>query len=178
MKYGSLFALLLSLLVFVPEAVAAKALTLGGYSLSMTIAEVKAIDPNATFTEIRPDPDGSIIGIRGESHKANLYFTPAERGGILFRVEEVTVFENAPNLERLMGDLISRYGKPAQAGRDMMYHLACWGACPGTGAKLLFRLKTFHPIKVDHRMTLTLVNTQMELKNKDVYRSAHEHRKK
>lgn len=165
-----MFATLL-LLTLEPHLALSNQLAIDGYHLTMTIEEAKQINPNVTFTEIRPLSNGIVIGVKGELKGLQLFFTPRERGGKLLRVEKQTVFDSAPDVEILMKNLIATYGRPDQVGRDMINQHACWGACPGVGAKLIFRLKTFFPVKVDHRMTLLLFDPDMEKENKKVYRS-------
>jgi hypothetical protein len=161
----------LLLLTPTPDLALANQLAIDGYHLTMTIEKAKQINPNVTFTEIRPRSDGTIIGVKGESKGLQLFFTPRKRGGKLMRVEKQTVFDSEPDLETVMNNLIATYGRPDQAGRDMINYHACWGACPGVGPKLLFRLKTFFPVKVDHRMTLILFDPGMEKENKKAYRN-------
>lgn len=165
-----MFALLL-LFMLEPRLALASQLAVDGYYLTMSIEEAKQINPNVTFTEIRPKSNGIIIGVKGESKGLQLFFTPRERGGKLMRVEKQKVFDYEPDIKLLMKNLIKTYGRPDQLGRDMINQHACWGACPGVGPKLLFRLKIFFPIKVDHRMTLILFDPGMERENKKVYRS-------
>ncbi len=139
-----------------------------GFRLGQTLEEVKTLHPKMRIKEIKPDGD-MIMGYLSSVNGVALSFASDKFGKVLFSIQKVVMYREKPNVEVVYGPILKKYGTPDYGGRQMLHVASCWGKCFGNHTSLEFKLKVMSMGKGGYPMSLTLVDKELQTKNRRMF---------